>query len=241
MRTALYFLAYTLWVLAVLAQGTGVTPPCPTGKKAIKLLKNCPSGGCGDASDAFLNLAKNRTDIPSPGQIQIMTIASIKQISQPATWKTGNDRAGLQGPGKEGTPVQVVGFLKKAKPESAESCNCGLATKKNTDVHVVMVEASPDPEDSSITAEVTPRIRAAGHPKWTAERLQALEGKLVRLTGWLMLDTAHLPHPVLLPNERKHEPLKRSTNWEVHPITKIERCTGNEQKCMQGQGWMTFD
>src|SRR5713226_8291882 len=103
-------LMFLLVPIVVSFAQSGVTPA------TIKSIKNCPVAGCGGVSDAFLNLAKNRTDLPSSG-VQSLGVNDIKQIDQPADWKTGKARATITGPGKEGTPVRVTGFLLKAKKE----------------------------------------------------------------------------------------------------------------------------
>ena len=230
--------AFIFLTSALFAQESGVTPKvCPSG---ILSIADCPERGCGGVSDAFLNLAKNRTDTPSAASIQKMTVAQIKQIPQPKKWKTGDSRDSLHAPGREGTPVQLTGFLKIVKKGSGESCNCDLTSAADTDIHLVMVGKLSDPEKRSVTAEVTPRVRAAGHTNWTVGNVNDLQGKLVRLSGWLMLDTAHLPHPVLLPDEPPRRPLKRATNWEVHPILKIEGCNATVSQCQAGQGFQEF-
>jgi len=59
--------------------------------------------------------------------------------------------------------------------------------------------------------------------------VKQFEGDYVRVTGWLMLDTKHISNPLV-----------RSTNWEVHPITKFEHCTKTQAACDAGQGWEEF-
>ena len=230
--------AFAFPFFALLAQESGVTPlVCPA---AMTSIADCPAPGCGSVSDAFLNLAKNRTDLPPASGMQKMTVSKIKKIPQPKKWKTGQNRDSLGGPGREGTPVELTGFLKIAKAEHGESCNCGLDTPTDTDIHLVMVGKLSDAEKRSVTSEITPRVRAAGHANWVADNVKTLEGKFVRLTGWLMLDTAHLPHPVLLTDEHPRGPLTRATNWEVHPILKLEVCQTTVQQCQAGQGWQEF-
>jgi len=230
--------AVFLLPLSLLFAQSGVTPEtCPASAKSIK---NCPLTGCGGVSDAFLNLAKNRTDLPG-GDLEDITINDIKQIGEPSDWTTGKDRAEITGPHKEGAPVRVMGVLLKAKKEGGETCNCNLTKVANTDVHLVMVNVASNSEDGSISAEITPRVRAAGHPNWTFTKIQNnLAGKRIRVTGWLMLDTAHIPHSETLPGEHGHEPLARATNWEVHPITKLEFCTKTAAQCKSGNGWKEF-
>jgi hypothetical protein len=163
-----------------------------------------------------------------------MTLNQIKHISQPASWTVGKNRDTLKGDKREGQAVRVMAFLWVAKREHGESCNCGLDAPGKpgellTDIHMVLNNKMSDPEAISVTAEITPRVRAERpDPKtWTWSNIKGLKGKFVRVTGYLMLDTEHLIH----------NPLVRATNWEVHPITKLEVCTSTLTKCRQGDGW----
>jgi hypothetical protein len=235
MRLSLIFL---LLATLALAQEPGVTPSiCAPG---IHSIADCPDSGCGDIGDAFLNLAKNRTDIPAPGDVQDLSITDLASISQPASWKTGTARDSIVGPGREGTPVRLVGRLKIVKREHKETCNCELNSVTDTDVHLVVVRTLSDPEEKSVTFEITPRVRAAGHPNWVFHQVLPLQGKLVQVTGWLMLDTGHLHPSSLLPGEHPRVSLKRLTNWEIHPVTKLEVCHSTITACKAGQGWQEF-
>jgi hypothetical protein len=168
-----------------------------------------------------------------------MTLAQIIALSQPARWTTGAIRTSIRGSGREGTAVIVKGYLLKVKAEGKESCNCELGRRADTDVHFAVVSKLPDAETpaavaqsemKSVTAEITPRVRK-DNEKWLFKNVNDIEGEYVRLTGWLMLDTKHLP-----PNP----PVKRATNWEVHPITKIEVCTKSKRTCDGGSGWKNY-
>jgi hypothetical protein len=81
-----------------------------------------------------------------------------------------------------------------------------------------------------VTAEITPRLRKAG---WELRKLRRLarDRAYVRATGWLMLDTFHLTHRAL----------RRSTNWEIHPVTKFEVCTTTRAQCIAGNGWVDLE
>jgi hypothetical protein len=235
MRLSLILAFLTLWAFA---QDPGITPStCPPG---ITSIAGCPDTGCGDIGDALLNQAKNRTDIPAPAAVQDLTITDLAGISQPASWKTGTPRDSLVGPGREGTPVRLIGRLKIAKREHQETCNCELNSLTDTDIHLVVVRKLSDPEEKSVTLELTPRVRAAGHPNWVFPQVSPLQGKLVRVTGWLMLDTGHLHPSSLLPGEHPRSSLKRLTNWEIHPVTKLEVCHSTITACKAGQGWQDF-
>jgi hypothetical protein len=112
-----------------------------------------------------------------------------------------------------------------AKKGSGESCNCDLSTQRNADNHLVLIDPKvktptmAKDEIRSVTAEFTPGVRL-DHPNFNRTRLNNLirpAGKLlVRVTGLLMFDSKHFFHP--------DPPVTRDTNWEVHPILKIEYC-----------------
>lgn len=79
-------------------------------------------------------------------------------------------------------------------------------------------------QDVAIVVETTPRIRQQ-HSNWTANRLKpwtfmigssentGYNEQPVRISGWLMVDPEH--------QDMINKGL-RSTQWEIHPITKIE-------------------
>lgn len=220
-----------------------LTPPCAD---VIASLNDCPVTGCGELGDAALNTAKNRTDIPSA--VKRVTLDDIRRLPTPRFWNTGADRSSIQGPGKEGSAVSVTAFLLKARAEGKESCNCGLSRRADTDVHLVLVsmmpkektkEALSESEEDSVTAEITPRVRGKNE-KWLYRNVNDLEGSFIRVTGYLMLDSKHFPQAQVLQGERLNKGLKRATNWEVHPITKLEVCTKSRETCDSGKGWQNY-
>jgi hypothetical protein len=213
------------------------TTACPT---TIEGIEDCPDPGCGENGDVELNQAKNRVDIPASTAVKHKTLASMRALSQPARWDTGNDRSSIRTAGKEGTPVALMGWVKDVKPGSGESCNCGLSRRVDTDIHLVLVSDPDDGPETSITAEITPRIRANGHSDWLYKNVNDLLGQFVRVTGWLMLDTKHIHQTHRLPGERTNKGLVRATNWEVHPVTKLEVCQKSESACKANDGWEDF-
>jgi hypothetical protein len=169
------------------------------------------------------------------------TLASMRALSQPTRWDTGQDRASIRTTGKEGTPVELMGFLLLVKRGSAESCNCDLSHTVDTDIHLVLVgDPENDGEETSVTAEITPRVRANGHPDWLFKNVNDLQGEFVKVTGWLMLDTKHIRQTHRLSGERTNKALVRATNWEVHPVTKLEVCQKTVSACKSGDGWEEF-
>ncbi|MDX6447158.1 MAG: hypothetical protein QOH71_4232 [Blastocatellia bacterium] len=220
-----------------------LTPPCAD---VIASLDDCPVTGCGELGDAALNTAKNRTGNPST--VKRLTLDEIRRMPQPSSWNTGADRASIRGPGREGAAVSVMGFLLKAKAEGKESCNCGLSHRADTDVHLVLVSKMPEAktkeaiaevEKDSVTAEITPRVRGKNE-KWLYRNVNDLEGSYIRVTGYLMLDSKHFPQAQVLQGERLNRGLSRATNWEVHPITKLEVCTKSRDACESGKGWQNY-
>jgi hypothetical protein len=220
-----------------------LTPPCAD---VIASLNDCPVTGCGELGDAALNTAKNRTG--NPLTVKRLTLDEIRRMPQPSSWNTGADRTSIRGPGREGAAVSVTGFLLKAKAEGKESCNCGLSHRADTDVHLVLVSKMPEAktkeaiaevEKDSVTAEITPRVRGKNE-KWLYRNVNDLEGSYLRVTGYLMLDSKHFPQAQVLQGERLNRGLSRATNWEVHPITKLEVCTKSRDECESGKGWQNY-
>jgi hypothetical protein len=218
--------------------GQNLVPACPVPKPTT--ITACPLIGCSSrVADALLNQAKNRTDISSA--LDDVTVADIKALTQPTDWTTGQPRDSIAA--TEGWQVRIMARLKSVKKEGAESCNCDIGTQVNTDVHLVLVDRVADDESESVTAELTPRVRAAGShtASWIASQLTKYQGKLVRLTGRVMLDTAHVHHSHLLPGETPIGPVNRATDWEIHPVTTFEVCTSTIAHCRGGVGWKAVD
>lgn len=184
--------------------------------------KTCPVQGCG--GDPNLNRRKNRTTKPAASSVEERTLAQIIAMDAPDKWKSGDPRGTLEG---ESDAVEVTAYLIHAKnyPSGVESCNCNLKKTENNDFHLVLVDSRSKEESDSVTAEISPRIRPAG---WTIVKLRKLakDKAYVKLTGYMMLDTQHLSKPI-----------KRKTNWEIHPVTKFEVCTASVSACDQGNGW----
>jgi hypothetical protein len=203
----------------------------------IDTIEQCPKSGCGENGDALLNALKNA--IPTATSGESRTFNDFINLPQPTRWNTGAKRT-FEDANKEGTMIELRGYILAVKPERGESCNCGLLGKDKTytDVHIALVEdAQEQDENNSITAEITPRLRHSGHPDWTYEKLKDLEGDYVKVIGPLMLDTKHITQTNKLAGERTNKKLKRATNWEVHPITAFWVCTKSKQACDRGSGW----
>lgn len=228
MKSRIVFLLLVFFLCAV---NLYAQSDCKSGKKCCGATSfaNCPNKGCG--GDPELNKAKNRTDIESASAATDKTILEIANFTRPAKWKRGTKRGLLQGWG-EGSVVRVSLFLKKIThyTSGAEACNCNLKKESNNDFHIILVRNRNDPEEESLTAEISPRIRPNG---WTFEKLNRLtnDRKYVRVTGWAMLDTAHL----------NSSTPKRKTHWEIHPVTRFEVCMGTVAQCNAGSSWVNLE
>lgn len=207
--------------------------PCP----GVQTITDCPDKGCGKGSDARLNKLKN---IRSDDQATVLrSIEWMKDLPDPENFIAKNTKRDELRDLGEGQKITVVAWALAARKGGKESCNCKLSRQADTDNHIVLVD--PDLKNptliknekrDSVTAEFTPRVRI-DHPRLTQQNLESLidpewspgetpkKGKLlVRVTGLLMFDSEHF-----LAN-----PLKRHTNWEIHPVLKLEYCP-EEQVC----------
>jgi hypothetical protein len=236
------------------AQTNKKTPCAPS-------LEECPREGCSkkNTHDPQLNRLKNLKSSNKPIEDRTLTeLIKLEKKVIDSGYKTGKPRTVLTNFG-EGTQVRVVGYLLAVKKESGESCNCGLSEVDiTTDNHLVLVNPKtvtslPLPEkaskktltaifhkreDQSVTAEFTPRVRADGHPNFTRkiqfEKLNKThQGALwVRVTGQLFFDSEHFGK----------KPLKRATNWEIHPILKFEFCPQGKTCPKNGDAnWVDLD
>ncbi|MBC7933189.1 MAG: hypothetical protein H7Z38_21710 [Rubrivivax sp.] len=219
--------------LAVAIALSLLTPSLPAGAQeelaacpsTVRTIDDCPAEGCGRGGDGPLNTMKNRTTAPSDPEE--LTLASIRALRQPTRWTLGQERSSISA--NESRAVVVTAILRDARASGSETTNCKLTGRRNNDFHLDLASRRNDPKARAVTAEVTPRVRPDG---WTFGKLDALGNRkaFVRVTGWLMLDTQHI-----------RSPLVRSTNWEIHPVTKFEVCTLTVTRCRAGEGWVNLE
>lgn len=212
----------TLLVLTLPASAQNPIAACP---RTVRTMADCPPEGCGRGGDGELNRMKNRTE--RPGSPEEQTLGFIRGLRQPRTWVNGQDRSSIAG--TESRAVVVTAILQDARASGSETVNCQLRGRANNDFHLDLASFRNDPRARAVAAEITPRLRPDG---WTFAKLDALgnQKRFVRVTGWLMLDTQHI-----------RRPLVRSTNWEIHPVTKLEVCTLTVARCRQGEGWVALE
>jgi len=254
MKRTLIVVVLALAVFLLPARGQEKTPPCRAD------IGHCPREGCSPDNhhDPELNKVKNIKSNNEPAEDRTLTwMISREQKVEDSGYTRGGPRGVLTDLG-EGTNIRVVGYLLAVKKEHGESCNCYLdEVDVTTDNHLVLVNPQvikdiPLPahaskktltakfharEWQSVTAEFTPRVRAEGHPNFTSELQKMLnktpQGALwVRMTGQLMFDSEHF----------HHNPLKRATSWEIHPIMKLEYCP-KDKICKKNtdDNWVNLD
>ncbi len=191
----------------------------------------CPSG---DPSSPTLTSIPELVALQTRAQ-QIPNINFGNTSSHPLTSKAGpvQNRAPLVALG-EGDLVQLLGYVKIARQEGAESVNCGSNVPNAPayhDIHISIVLSPADQECSGVVVEMTPHHRP---DEWTAELANevAAAGLLVRVTGQRMFDSSHTP--CQNGSAIRGDPARISL-WEIHPIYKFEVCP--QGNCTSG-GWV---
>ena len=255
MKRTLTLLFLLVSVLCAPADPPCVDTGCPkdqNGRWIIQKIADCPDEGCtrkkGHEFDQELDKRKNiRSDDQQP---VLRSIRWMKGLPDPTTFTECGSRDELKQLG-EGQNITVVAWALTARKGSRETCNCQLTKVADTDNHIVLVDPGvKNPtlaanECCSVTAEFTPRTRL-DHPNFTRLKLDRLidanwktsqanpSGKLlVRVTGLLLFDSFHFVHP---------PPLKRDTNWEIHPVLKMEYCAkGKTCRADRDENWIDLD
>jgi hypothetical protein len=240
----------SLWLVTTLIAQT----TCPR-----KGIEDCPETGCG-GWDKQLDLKKNMVAEPDSLTLVNKDLKDIKAISYPKQWFLGKDRLELKALGEgdpplgEGTPVQVEAYLIAVRYGDATSANCKLADPKAVDQLLILISEEDaldkknfgDREMTSVTAQITPRVRRkhstlqkdkSGNEtwgtNWTKRKLDALVGRAprralkVRVSGFLLLDTDHI-----------YNPLRRATDWEIHPVLGIEVFCADAKTCKNQGHWI---
>lgn len=243
----------------VVEQGTvSFTPSCSAPQfpadAATPIDSACGIDGSGGA-EATQNDAKNNFCAPDPPKpVTLADMVALQgKVQQDSSINFGNPRShpltSHAGPQQnrdplvalgEGNEVVIQGYVLIARPESAESVNCGskFPPKDLTyhDIHISLVQNPGDDECSGIVVEMTPHHRPA---EWTPALVnEVAAAKLpVRVTGQRMFDSSHSPCSNGAP---QHGDPKRASLWEVHPIYKFEVCTNAKGDCSSG-GWVPLE
>ena len=229
------------------------TPSFPTDTPTAMDGTSCSVSGNGGA-ETWQNEAKNNfcaegSTAPATTSIQELVALQTK-VEQIPNINFGNprqhpltSRAGpIQGRTPlvalgEGSLVQLLGYVKIARQEGAESVNCGSNVPNDPtyhDIHISIVLSPADQECSGVVVEMSPHHRPdAWNPQLVNEVAHA--GLLVRVTGQRMFDSSHTP--CINGSPVKGDPARISL-WEVHPIYKFEVCP--QGNCSAG-GWVPLE
>ena len=239
------------------ATGGPFTPSCssplypsPPPAAALDIDGVCGITGSGGA-EAAQNSAKNNycaTNAPEPITIdQLQKLQVQVENDQSINFGNKNTPARKKGPTTnrgplqemgEGKAVVLKGFVLKARPEGAESVNCGknvAAGQVLHDIHIAIVaDKSVTSECSGVVAEMSPHHRP---DSWTAKNVEmvATAGAQVQVTGQLFFDSSHFPCEGGVTSAGNPS---RISLWEVHPVYKFEVCDGN---CDVDGTWMPLD
>lgn len=138
--------------------------------------------------------------------------------------------------------AEDTGNAPPGRSPNIETCNCKITAPNSFDYHIGIGFDSTlagkagashpkkgDPlyaqlQKNSVVAEMTPYTRAARHPNWTIDRVQALQGKQVKIVGQLMADNQHFDTKADCSFPGAGTSCWRSTIWEIHPVVKISVC-----------------
>lgn len=177
----------------------------------------CPPEG--DGGDERLNYLKNR-DLPPPRYhrrtfdqvIGNVPVAKRKGKTRRIRWTNAELQSVYEW---EARGASLVGYVAGRRRMAAEACNCH--SSEHRDYHVWLVENPGEYYSDAVVVEISPRLLEA-HPLWPDLLQRAkVEGDLVRISGWMMWDHEH----------GSHVGQSRATEWEIHPIHKIEVKRGN--------------
>jgi hypothetical protein len=131
--------------------------------------------------------------------------------------------------------------------------NCYQPNNEDNDIHIALGASSDTQECESVSAEISPHYRPTAWsdignfetkkgnlyvPNPTiASRLQA---PTYRITGQLFFDASHTPCTCDVTKCGGNP--RRATNWEIHPVYKIEVCKAGAA-CVENndEDWVPFD
>jgi hypothetical protein len=206
---------------------------------------DCHPEGCGapETPQASLNSTKRR--LPSETNARTLSFADLKSLQQAANNLVGQHNELTQaerdtlvnlstsgGSVREGRLVKVRGFLAQGlEPHantSGESVNCRFSGNDRNDFHISVVENSGEDEFKGIVVEMIPQDRDTN---WTLTKLKNIrqQGKRILVIGALFYDNIHIVNND--PNHSIGGQPKRTSLWEVHPITKFFVCTKASNNC----------
>ncbi len=196
--------------------GSVANAAAPSGV-AVEDFDGCPDSGTAQvASIRPLNRLKNRSVLPGASDIDpAVTLAAILAPSKDDTHRFDESKA-----------AELTAFVYRVIPGGrTETTNCKRGDPVHRDTHIELILTPADSQETQrVIVEVTPRWRAAMKAQgvdWSTTTLQrVIEGRTVRIRGWLFFDAEHANAAENTnPGGDKNW---RATVWEIHPITSIE-------------------
>ncbi len=174
----------------------------------------CPAAGDGRTSRVrALNRLKNRVTAPVAQDID-------SAVTLDALLAPGDDRDRWS----ERRAAIVVGYVRDVEVGGVETVNCLARTPDRRDTHIELVPGTEDSGPLPLIVEVTPawrRLAAIQGSDWSTDSLRSLlQGRWVRVTGWLLFDTEHRREAENTAPRRVGN--WRATAWELHPVTGVE-------------------
>jgi hypothetical protein len=176
--------------------------------------------GCGLEGDATnpevreLNRLKNRTAVPEPQQIdsRVTLAAMVEPGDDQDRWNARNG-------------AEITGYVQDVKVGGVETVNCRATDPQHRDTHIELVlDPMNSGETRRVIVEVTPRTRALAEQRgedWSTNALRDhLQGRWVRVRGWMLFDEEHRTQAVNTAPGRPRD--WRATAWEIHPVTSLE-------------------
>jgi hypothetical protein len=192
-----------------------VPSPQITPGPFLEAFDGCPLEGDATNPDVQeLNRLKNRTTLPQPQQIDpAVTLAAILE--------PGNDRHRWD----DRRAAEITGYVVDVKVGGVETVNCRATDPQHRDTDIDLVlDPMNNGETHRVIVEVTPRIRSFAEHRgedWSTSALRDhLQGRWVRVTGWLLFDSEHENQSLNTAPRRQRD--WRATAWELHPVTSLE-------------------
>jgi hypothetical protein len=192
-----------LWATGVAHKQFTPLPKTLPGRNSSKLSNGW--GMSGDAKDAKtqdLDRHKNRHKSPRSYDTSATFDAMLKATSGSAAFNVEKGAV-------------ITGYFLSSQPEKGESCNGHSKNSADWDTHCYLGATLNAKANERLIFEVTPRERF-----WSQDQIDSLQGKKIRITGWLLDDWKHKGESKAdKPSNGKDW---RGSCWEIHPVTKIE-------------------
>lgn len=182
---------------------------------SLDTLDGCPlDGDASSSSVRELNRLKNRYEAPQPQQLN-------SAVTLAAMLEPGDDRRRWN----EHLGAQITGYVWDVKVGGVETVNCHATDPSHRDTHIELVlDPITSGEARRVIVEVTPRMRTLAEQRgedWSTSSLRDhVQGRWVRVTGWLLFDSEHAGQSLNTAPGRSRD--WRATAWEIHPVTSLE-------------------